>query len=111
MQRTDGRLLFSPSDLSGFLACRHLTQLELSVAKDERRRPIFDDPHGDILRLKGEEHERTHLARLESAGIRVLHLPTLKDEGFDPEAARRLTEDAIRAGEHDVIYQAYLADG
>ena len=36
---------------------------------------------------------------------------TYDDEGFDEEQARRDTEDAIRAGEADVIYQAYLTDG
>ena len=36
---------------------------------------------------------------------------TYDDEGFDAEEARRATEDAIRAGEADVIYQAYLTDG
>ena len=36
---------------------------------------------------------------------------TYDDEDFDDEQARRDTEDAIRAGEADVIYQAYLTDG
>ena len=36
---------------------------------------------------------------------------TYDDEDFDEEQARRDTEDAIRAGEADVIYQAYLTDG
>ncbi len=36
---------------------------------------------------------------------------TYDDEGFDADEARRATEDAIRAGEADVIYQAYLTDG
>jgi predicted RecB family nuclease len=34
-----------------------------------------------------------------------------EDEGFDSETARQATEDAIRVGEDDVIYQAYLSDG
>ena len=36
---------------------------------------------------------------------------TYDDEGFDADEARRATEEAIRAGEADVIYQAYLTDG
>jgi uncharacterized protein len=112
MQQTDGRLLLSPSDLSGFLACRHLTRLELSVARKERERPIFDDPHRAILGRKGREHEDDYLRRLERAGRRVLRLPVYKkDEAFDAREARRLTEEAIRAGEYDVLYQAFLADG
>jgi uncharacterized protein len=112
MQLTDGRLLLSPSDLSGFLACRHLTRLELSVARGEQKRAIFDDPHREILGRKGVEHERAVLARLESEGARVLPMPVLeKGKTFDHEEAKRLTEEAILAGEADVIYQAYLADG
>ena len=32
MQHLNDQLLFSPSDLGNFLACEHLTQLELAVA-------------------------------------------------------------------------------
>ena len=111
MQLTDDRLLLSPSDLSGFLACRHLTRLEMSVARGEQKRPIFDDPHREILGRRGVEHEKSYLARTETAGTSVLRVPTIREEGFTPEGARRLTEEAIRKGSHDVIYQAYLADG
>jgi uncharacterized protein len=39
-------------------------------------------------------------------------MPTYEDEaGFDPLAARSLTEAAIREGEAGVIYQAYLSGG
>ena len=41
----------------------------------------------------------------------VARMLTYDDEGFDADQARRATEDAIRAGEADVIYQAYLTDG
>src|SRR5215510_8479303 len=104
MQLTVDRLRLSPSDLSGFLACRHLTRLELSVARGEQKRPIFEDPHAEILRRKGEEHERAHLARLENAGQRILRVPTIREEGFDPEKAIALTESAIREAQYDVIY-------
>src|SRR5262245_41000533 len=111
MQKTGQRLSLSPTDLSAFLACRHLSRLELSVANGERKRPIFDDPHSKILRQKGMEHESSYLAWLGREGRSVLEIPTLKSEGFDHEAARRLTEDAIRAAQVDVIYQPYFVDG
>src|SRR6185369_6425423 len=112
MQLTDGRLRYSPSDLSGFLACRHLTRLETTVARGERKRPVFEDPHREILGKKGAEHEAAYLAKVEASGARVLRLPVLeREEPFDREAARRLTEEAIRKGQHEVLYQAYLADG
>ena len=107
----DGTLLLSPSDLAGHLACAHLTQLELRVARRELARPRLDDPYGQVLFAKGNAHEAAYLAALEARGNRVARMLTYDDEGFDPEQARRATEDAIRAGEADVIYQAYLTDG
>ena len=34
----DGTLALSPSDLTGFSACEHLVQLELSATRGERER-------------------------------------------------------------------------
>src|SRR3990170_3060584 len=38
----DGTLLLSPSDLSGHLACPHLTTLNLRVQRGELERPLDD---------------------------------------------------------------------
>jgi predicted RecB family nuclease len=108
---TYGSLKLSPTDLANHLACPHLTQLELRVVRGELERPQVVDPYGRIIMAKGNEHEAAHLARLEAAGLTVARMLTLDDESFDEEQARRATEDAIRAGEADVIYQAYLTDG
>jgi len=111
MRLVDGTLRLSPTDLGNHLACAHLTQLELRVQRGELERPHVDDPYGRIIMAKGNEHERAFLGRLETGGVRVARMLTYDDEGFDAEQARRATEDAIRAGEADVIYQAYLSDG
>lgn len=108
---SDGTLKLSPSDLGNHLACEHLTQLELRVLRGELERPHLPDPYGDVIRAKGIEHERAHLERLEAAGLRVARMPTYEDADIGSEERRRLTEEAIRAGEADVIYQAYLSDG
>jgi uncharacterized protein len=107
----DGSLLLSPSDLANHLACPHLTQLELRVQRGLMERPHVDDPYGDVIRRKGNEHEAAYLVALEARGFRVVRMRTYDDGDFDPAEARRATEDAIRAGEADVIYQAYLTDG
>ncbi len=107
----DGTLLLSPSDLSGHLACPHLTNLNLKVQRGELERPRVDDTHGDLIRRKGDEHEAAYLARLVAEGRSIVRIPTYDDEGFDADEARRLTEEAIRAGEAEVIYQPYLSDG
>ena len=107
----DGTLLLSPSDLSGHLACPHLTNQNLKVQRGELERPRVDDTHGDLIRRKGDEHEAAYLARLVADGRTIVRIPTYDDEGFDADEARRLTEEAIRAGEAEVIYQPYLSDG
>jgi len=108
---SDGSLLLSPSDLSGHLACPHLTTMNLKVQRKEIERPHVDDTHGDLIRSKGDEHERVYLARLEAEGRSIVRIPTYDHEGFDADEARRLTEEAVRAGEAEVIYQPYLSDG
>ena len=111
MRLVDGTLRLSPTDLGNHLACAHLTQLELRVQRGELERPHVDDPYGEIIMRKGNEHEAAYLERLEADGSTVARMPTYDDEGFDEDEARRATEDAIRAARHDVIYQAFLSDG
>src|SRR5262245_4918477 len=95
----DGTLLLSPSDLTGHLACPHLTAMNLKVQRDELMRPHVDDTHADLIRRKGDEHEAKYLDRLVGDSRSIVHIPTYDDEGFDADEARRLTEEAIRTAE------------
>jgi predicted RecB family nuclease len=100
-------LLFSPSDLHAFLACPHLTTLELAVAGGRLERPFRVNLHADLIRRKGEEHERGYLERLRAEGREIVEI------GFDDrdwERAARETERAIQGGA-DVVYQGCLAQG
>ena len=108
----DGTISLSPSDLSNHLACPHLTNLELAVRRGALAQPYDDDARVDLIRRKGDEHEAAYLARLEALGRSIASMPAFGD-GFDPDDARRLTEEAIRLRGADVIYQPYLttADG
>jgi len=110
MQHSDGRLLLSPTDVAGFLACPHLTQLDAAASRSELARPIFSDPYADLIRRKGSEHEAAYLGSLEAEDRTVLRIPRLGDEGYRADEAQRLTEEAIRAGAVDVIYQPLLTD-
>jgi predicted RecB family nuclease len=101
VQPADGRLLFSPTDLNAFLACEHLTTLQLAVARGELERPFRHNPHAELIRRKGEEHEAAYLAGLVARGRVVVEI-----EG-DWERAAAATERAIREGA-DVVYQAAL---
>jgi predicted RecB family nuclease len=107
MQSTDGRLLFSPTDLNAFLACEHLTTLQLAVARGELDKPFRDNPHAELIWRKGDEHEAAYLARLRAGGRKVAQI-----DFDDPEWSRaaRETERAIEEGT-EVVYQAALTDG
>jgi predicted RecB family nuclease len=104
MQRGDGALTFSPSDLNAFLACPHLTSLELAVAGGQLERPFRPNPYADLIRRKGDAHEAAYLGSL---GEGVVTIPDPHEVGWDHAAVA--TEQAI--SEHaPVIYQAALVD-
>lgn len=106
MQQTDDGLLISPTDLTKFLACEHLTALDLEVATSQRPRPYqASDELLELLFRKGLEHEARYLASLQAIHD-VVHIDT--SSLVDAAAA---TQTAMAAGA-DVIYQAtFLHDG
>jgi predicted RecB family nuclease len=98
---------FSPSHLNDFLECEHLAALGLAVSRGELARPAADDPQSELIRRKGEQHERAYLARLRAEGKSVLVVDT---DDHDWGRAARVTAEAIRSGTHDVVYQGVLVD-
>ncbi len=115
MQRIDGQLVLSPTDLTKHLACPHITTLDLGALADTD----FSDPArggakaaDDALNLvfsKGMDHERAYLQRLRLAGLVVTEIPTRFDAAGRVEAEQQ-TLAAMRTGV-DVIYQATFYDG
>jgi uncharacterized protein len=110
MQLLDGQLILSPSDLTGFLACEHLTQLELKAARGEITRPDRDDAELDVLTSRGEQHELGHLQKLRAGGREVaeIHCDSSTVDALEKAAADTLA--AMRAGA-SIIYQATFFDG
>ena len=53
MQLLEDRLIASATDVVNFLACEHLTQLDLRAARGELTRPVVDDPEAEIVRRRG----------------------------------------------------------
>ncbi len=106
------RLILSPTDLTGHLACWHLTQLELSAVRGERERPDREDPELDVLTRRGIEHEDEYLQQVKDSGRSVVEIELARDE-WSPDglaAAQDRTLDAMRSGT-DVIFQATFFDG
>src|SRR4051812_33230852 len=106
VQTRNSDIVFSPSDLNAFLECEHLTQLELAVARHELAPPTHENPHADLVRRKGDEHEATYLAALLGEGREVV---TIAND-WHLDVAARATEEAMRAGA-EVIYQACFVHG
>ena len=100
------RLHLSPSDVTGFLACEHLTTLSLAHARGEIERPEVENEQAELIFRKGLEHEHAYLESLRAQGLTVLEIP---DPEGDFETAARATAEAIHAGQADVIYQGVLA--
>ena len=108
MQLKDDRLLLSPSDVTAYLACEHLTTLSLRVARGELEKPKGENEQAELVFRKGREHEAAYLARLRAEGKEVVEISLEPD--FDWERAARETGEAIAAGV-DVVYQGVLTDG
>ena len=112
MQRLDGRLVLSATDMVGYLACDHLATLELGrVAGLWDRPPRREDPTLALIQEKGDLHEADYLARLRAEGRMVVEIS--KDGLVTAEAlvaAADATLEAMRGGA-DVIFQATFFDG
>ncbi|MGH2392557.1 MAG: TM0106 family RecB-like putative nuclease, partial [Candidatus Limnocylindria bacterium] len=112
MQLIDGAPVYSASDLVGFLECEHLTALERAALAGLVARPVLDDPELDVLRRRGELHERRYLDLLRADGRSVVEIArdgSSQDHGAELRAAADETTAAMSAGA-DVIYQATFFD-
>jgi len=108
-----GRLILSPTDLTGFLACPELARLELAAVRGDVSRPAGRDPELEVLARLGDEHERSHLEALRALRPEPGQVVELSRPGNSPqelEAAEAETVAAMGAGAA-VIYQASFFDG
>ena len=113
MQLLDGTHVFAATDLVGYLACEHLTGLEVGRLAGLIVRPERNDPELEIIQQRGFKHEARYLADLVDAGRRVTSIAldgSIADRGEQLRAAAAETERALRDGA-DVIYQATFFDG
>jgi predicted RecB family nuclease len=107
MQLYDGQLLLSPSDLSNYLACPHLTTLELEAEFGARRKPHIREALAQLVADKGDRHEKRYLDYLRCEGHEVVEIKLGKEpSAFDQAHAD--TVAAMRTGA-TVIYQATFA--
>src|SRR5579864_4409905 len=99
MQLIDGRPVYSATDLVGFLACEHLTNLERAALAGLVARPMREDPEMDRIAKRGEQHEQRFLAELRDEGLDIVEIRrdgSQADAGADLRAAADETLHAIR---------------
>jgi uncharacterized protein len=107
VQADNGTILLSPSDVSNFLACRHLITLSLAVERGEIDEPGEANEQAQLLFDKGLAHERAYLERLRAQGLAVTEIP----EDGTLVVRAEATREALASGV-DVVYQGVLvADG
>ena len=101
MKKHNATIRLSASDLSNFLSCRHISELDKKVLNGQLNKPEFSNPHADVLRERGHEHEKNYLDYLRQEGLEILEIP----DDTPPEKAQTMTLEAMKNG-IDVISQA-----
>src|ERR1700682_1132115 len=102
------RIRLAGSDLSNHLACRHLTTLDLQVARGERTAPDWAAPDLKVIQELGLRHETAYLEHLPAQGLTIENLGQVKDR----EEQRLIAETlALMDRGAEVIAQGALSDG
>jgi len=100
------QIRLSATDLSNHLACRHLTVLDLQVARGTKTALGFSSPDLRVIQELGLRHEAAYLASLTECGLSVADLRGFRND----ETAAAETRTRMEAG-IDVIAQGTLAVG
>jgi predicted RecB family nuclease len=110
MQRLDGQLVLSPTDLTHHQECAHLTRLDLGVAAGEWAKPDVETPEEvQFVFDRGLDHEKKYLESLKTEGRSVTEIAA----GSGADGRRRAEEQTVEAMRRgvDVVYQGTFFDG
>lgn len=103
MKILNGTIQLSASDLIGHLNCNHLSVLDIQVASGLLAKPDYYDPLLEILRERGQRHEKAFIEHLQTSGYEITII-----EGLDiTDGSVEATIAAMRAGK-SVIAQGAL---
>ncbi len=111
MRLLDGQLVLSPSDLTKFTRCAHVTTLDLGRLRGTLKPLAYPQRslHTDFLGAKGTEHEEDYIERLARAGNRMIRIEGDRQTAEDLRNAASATVDAMHSGA-DYINQAVFFD-
>src|SRR5690606_18544844 len=104
MRKSNDTIIFSASDLSNHIHCKHLTQLNREVILGIKEKPYSNNKVLDVLRERGIDFENSYLNSLESSGLIITKI------NQDEPKAKDKTIEAMQRGD-DYIYQARLSNG
>ena len=107
MKLVNHELRLAATDLSNHLACRHVTQLDLQVARHERSAPDWAAPDLKVIQELGRRHEAAYLEHL--GKNRELRVVKLAEHGGEDQAVAE-TLQLMKEGV-EVIAQGALRDG
>src|ERR1700730_2654917 len=74
MRIESDQIRLAATDLSNHLACRHLTSLDLSVARGQRSAPDWRSPDLKVIQELGLRHEAAYLQSRREAGLSFVDL-------------------------------------
>src|SRR5438445_699412 len=102
------QIRLAATDLGNHLACRHLTTLDLQVARGKRAEPEWAAPDLAVYLELGERHEKAYLAHLSAQGLTGENLGHIRHEEEDRLLAETM---ALMERGAEVIAQGALSDG
>jgi uncharacterized protein len=105
MKERHGTVYVSATDLANHLSCRHLTTLDIRLAKEEIAAPSWENPHLRVLQQRGLEHERSYIDDLRARGLSLVDLSNEPEE-----TAGEATQAAMKGGAQAIV-QASFASG
>ena len=106
MQKRDGVVIFSASDLVNYLECEHLTTLDLVDLETPLPR-TDDSDEAKLIQAKGYAHEAEFLTELKKQHARIIDIAA---NGGTLAQKVEATARAMHEG-YDIIFQATLQDG
>lgn len=103
MRKSKNQIIYSATDLSNHIHCRHLTNLNLDVINGILEKPNYSNRSLDLLRDRGLAFEEEYLDSLEKEGYQIFKID------IESEHPLQQTFDAMKKG-YDIIYQARLGN-
>jgi len=99
----------TPSNLTSYLSCSHLRNLELAAKAEIIEKPYYYNAHNELIKKQGERHELKYLQELIKQHGQHIDIEKLHPDREDSKARIDETLKAIKDGV-PIIFQGLLTD-